>query len=91
MTIYGEIEYSRRILDHPWINRLFQGELTFKGEIDFSRGNWHFKEDKDSERVSAVQLVVGKGTEAEKKEENEEEEEAEDWVNNYLYTKSTTR
>ena len=33
------------------------------------------KEDKDSERVSAVQLVVGKGKEAEKKEEMEEEEE----------------
>ena len=31
------------------------------------------KEDKDSERVSAVQLVVGKG-----KEEKEEEEEEED-------------
>ena len=36
------------------------------------------KEDKDSERVSAVQLVVGKGKEAEKKEEKEEEEEEED-------------
>ena len=36
------------------------------------------KEDKDSERVSAVQLVVGKGKEAEKKEEMEEEEEEED-------------
>ena len=33
------------------------------------------KEDKDSERVSAVELVVGKGKEAEKKEEKEEEEE----------------
>ena len=36
------------------------------------------KEDKDSERVSAVQLVVSKGKEAEKKEEKEEEEEEED-------------
>ena len=36
------------------------------------------KEDKDSERVSAVQLVVGKGKEAKKKEEKEEEEEEED-------------
>ena len=33
------------------------------------------KEDKDSERVSAVELVVGKGKEAEMKEEKEEEEE----------------
>ena len=32
------------------------------------------KEDKDSERVSAVQLVVGKGKEAEKEEKEEEEE-----------------
>ena len=36
------------------------------------------KEDKDSERVSAVQLVVGKGKEAEKKKEEEEEEEEEE-------------
>ena len=36
------------------------------------------KEDKDSERVSAVQLVVGKEKVAEKKEEKEEEEEEED-------------
>ena len=36
------------------------------------------KVDKDSERVSAVQLVVGKGKEAEKKAEMEEEEEEED-------------
>ena len=36
------------------------------------------KEDKDNERISAVQLVVGKGKEAEKKEEKEEEEEEED-------------
>ena len=49
------------------------------------------KEDKDSERVSAVELVVGKGKEAEKKEEKEEEEEEEDWVNNYQYIKSTTK
>ena len=42
------------------------------------------KEEKDSERVSAVELAVGKGKEAEKEEEEEEEEEEE--VNNYLYT-----
>ena len=36
------------------------------------------KEDKDSERVSAVQLVVGKGKEAEKEKEEEEEEEEEE-------------
>jgi len=36
------------------------------------------KEDKDSERVSAVQLVVGKGKEAEKEEKEEEEKEEED-------------
>ena len=40
------------------------------------------KEEKDSERVSAVELAVGKGKEAEKEEEEEEEEEE---VNNYLY------
>ena len=40
------------------------------------------KEDNDSERVSAVELVVGKGKEAEKEEEEEEEEK----VINYLYT-----
>ena len=34
--------------------------------------------EKDSERVSAVLLVVDKGKEAEKKEEKEEEEEEED-------------
>ena len=33
------------------------------------------KEDKDSERVSAVQLVVGKGKEAEKEKEEEKETE----------------
>ena len=44
------------------------------------------KEDKDSERVSAVQLVVGKGKETEKKEEKEEEEEEEEEDNSYLYT-----
>ena len=38
--------------------------------------------EKDSERVSAVELAVGKGKEAEKEEEEEEEEEE---VNNYLY------
>ena len=32
------------------------------------------REDKDSEKVSAVELVVGKGKEAEKKEEKDEEE-----------------
>ena len=32
------------------------------------------KEDKDSKRVSAVQLVVGKRKEAEKDKEEEEEE-----------------
>ena len=42
------------------------------------------KEEKDSERVSAIELAVGKGKEAEKEEEEEEEEEEE--VNNYLYT-----
>ena len=36
------------------------------------------KEDKDSERVSAVQLIVGKGKEVEKKEEKDEEEEEEE-------------
>ena len=36
------------------------------------------KEDKDSDRVSAVQLVVCKGKEAEKKEGKEVEEEEED-------------
>ena len=36
------------------------------------------KEDKDSERVSAVQLVVGKGKEAKKEEKEEEEEEEEE-------------
>ena len=41
-------------------------------------------EDKDSERVSAVELVVGKGKEA--KEEKGKEEEEEEEVNNYLYT-----
>ena len=34
------------------------------------------KEEKDSERVSAIELAVGKAKEAEKEEE----------VNNYLYT-----
>ena len=42
------------------------------------------KEEKDSERVCAVELAVGKGKEAEKEEEEEQEEEEE--VNNYLYT-----
>ena len=42
------------------------------------------KEEKDSERVSAIELAVGKGKEAEKEEEREEKEEEE--VNNYLYT-----
>ena len=42
------------------------------------------KEEKDSERVCAVELVVGKGKEAEKEVEEEQEEEEE--VNNYLYT-----
>ena len=41
------------------------------------------KEEKYSERVSAIELTVGKGKEAEEEEENEEEEEK---VNNYLYT-----
>ena len=36
------------------------------------------KEEKDSERVSAIELAVGKGKEAEKEEEEK--------VNNYLYT-----
>ena len=40
------------------------------------------KEEKDSERVSAIELAVGNGKEAEKEEEEEEEEEE---VNNYLY------
>ena len=35
------------------------------------------REDEDSERVSAVELVVGKGKEAEKEEEE---------VNNYMYS-----
>ena len=35
------------------------------------------KEEKDSERVSAIELAVGKGKEAEKKEEKEVEEEEE--------------
>ena len=43
------------------------------------------KEEKDNERVSAIELAVGKGKEAEKEEEQEEEEEEEE-VNNYLYT-----
>ena len=43
------------------------------------------KEEKDSQRESAVELAVGKGKEAEKEvEEEEEEEEEED--NNHLYT-----
>ena len=42
------------------------------------------KEEKDSERVSAIELAMGKGKEAEKEEEKEEEEEEQ--VNNYLYT-----
>ena len=33
------------------------------------------KENKDSERVSAVELVVGKGKEAENEQKEEEEEE----------------
>ena len=40
------------------------------------------KEEKDSERVCAVELAVGKGKEAEEEEEEQEEEE----VNYYLYT-----
>ena len=39
------------------------------------------KEEKDSQKESAVELAVGKGKEAEKEEEEEEKE-----VNNYLYT-----
>ena len=41
-------------------------------------------EEKGSERLSAIELAVGKRKETEKEEEEEEEQEEE--VNNYLYT-----